>query len=118
MWSVWATDVRFDLKQEADEHARGAAPGGTPFELIALSPFAKRLVGATPSTISIVDVAGAARGKLKGTGAVLETIPQTGHGGVTALAYSSDGLRTLSAGEDGRLRLWRVEDDESKAGTI
>ena len=86
----------------------GAAPGGVPFERIALSPFAKRLVGATASQLCIVNVA---------LGAVLETVP-TAHGGVTALCYSSDGLRALSGGEDGRLRVWRVEDDAAKAGTL
>ena len=47
---------------------------------------------------------------------MLETVP-TAHGGVTALCYSSDGLRALSGGEDGRLplRVWRVEDDAAKA---
>ncbi len=114
-WSVVATDVRYDLKQEATEYARGRAPT-QPFELIALSPFAKRLVGATATSISIVNVKAAARGA-KGAAAVLETMSH-GHGRVSALSYSSDGLRVLSGGADAKLRLWRVEDDGSKAGFI
>ena len=112
-WSVVRTDVRYDLKQEAKEHARGRAPNGTPFEAVALSPFAHRLVGATATSIAIVDVDAAARG----AAAVLETIP-SGHGGISSLCYSADGLRALSGGQDGRLRLWRVEDDTTKAGTL
>ena len=107
-WSVVRADAKARSKADAMEAARGAAPGGVPFERVALSPFAKRLVGATASRLCIVDVASAA---------VLETVP-TGHGGVTALCYSSDGLRALSGGEDGRLRVWRVEDDVTKAGTL
>ena len=53
----------------------------------------------------------------KGGASLLETIP-AGHGAVSSLCYASDGLRVLSAGEDSRLRLWRVEDDEGKAGTL
>lgn len=112
-WSVVRTDVRFDLKQEAKEHARGRAPNGTPFEAVALSPFARRLVGATATTITIVDVDAAARG----AASVLETIP-SGHGGISSLCYAADGLRALSGGKDGRLRLWRLEDDATKAGTL
>ena len=107
-WSVVSTDVRYDLKVPAKEKARGGAPNGLPFERIALSPFARRLVGATATTMSIVDVE---------RRQVLETI-QTGHNGISALCYSSDGLRALSAGQDGRLRLWRVEDDDAKAGKL
>jgi WD40 repeat protein len=87
-----------------------------PFEAITLSPFAKRLVGGTASTLTIVDVAAAARGQ--SARAVIDTIQATAHGGITGLSYSSDGLRALSAGEDGRLRLWVVETDEGKAGTL
>ena len=107
-WSVVSTDVRYDLKVPAKEKSRGIAPGGTPFERVALSPFARRLVGATKTKMSIVDVE---------KQHVLETI-ETGHGGLSCLCYSSDGLRVLTAGSDGRLRLWRVEDDEGKAGTL
>ena len=33
--------------------------------------------------------------------------------------YASDGLSVLSGGaDDARLRLWRVEDDEAKAGSV
>lgn len=114
-WSVVGTDVRHDLKVPVREHARGQAPSGKAFELIALSPFAKRLVGATGNTLSIIDVAAAAAGK--GAKHVeIESMP-CGHHGVTSLAYSADGLRVLSAGEDGRLRLWRVE-DANKAGQV
>lgn len=107
-WSVVRADARARAQADAKEAARGAAPGGVPFERVALSPFARRLVGATASQLCIVDV---------NSGAVLETVP-TAHGGVTALCYSSDGLRALSGGEDGRLRVWRVEDDAAKAGTL
>jgi len=107
-WSVVRADARARAGRHAKEAARGAAPGGVPFERVALSPFARRLVGATASQLCIVDV---------NSGAVLETVP-TAHGGVTALCYSSDGLRALSGGEDGRLRVWRVEDDAAKAGTL
>ena len=31
---------------------------------------------------------------------------------------TSDGLRALTAGEDGRLRMWRVEADEGTAGRL
>ena len=59
---------------------------------------------------SIVDV---------GRGVTLETIPH-GHGPSppTALQYSNDALRVLSAGVDGKLRLWRVEDDDAMAGAL
>lgn len=107
-WSVVSTDVRYDLKVPAKEKARGTAPNGAPFERVALSPFARRLVGSTRTTMVIVDVE-----KQR----VLETI-DTGHGGISCLQYSSDGLRVLTAGSDGRLRLWRVEDDDGKAGTL
>ena len=107
-WTVVRTDARARAQADAKEAARGAAPGGAPFDRIALSPFAKRLVGATANQLYVIDVA---------TAAVLETVP-TAHGGVTALCYSSDGLRALSGGEDGRLRVWRVEDDAAKAGTL
>ena len=106
-WSVVGTDVRYDLKVAAREDARGKAPHA-PFEMIALSPFAMRLVGATASaSISIIDVA---------SGRALETI-EAGHGAVTALAYSFDGLRVLSGGGDGKLRLWRVGEDD-QAGQL
>ena len=110
-WSVWRTDVRYDLKQDPKLHAHGAAPGA-PFERVALSPFATRLVGAAGSKLSIVDVSAAAAGGA----ALLETL-ESGHGRVTTLAFSSDGLRALSGGDDGKLRLWRVEAD-GKAGTV
>ena len=113
-WSVVKTDVRYDLKVEAKEHARGAAPG-KPFDLVALSPFATRLVGACASSVTIVDVAAAARGR-GGTLSVVDTMP-TMHAGVSALQFSGDGLRVLSGGADGKLRLWRVAEDE-KAGTV
>jgi hypothetical protein len=130
-------------KAEAREYARGRAPAGAPFERVALSPFARRLVGASangnicvrrpakprpdlqaagssaqalglgPCAVQIVDVDAAARGGAS----LLETIP-AGHGAVSSLCYACDGLRVLSAGEDSRLRLWRVEDDEGKAGTL
>ena len=116
-WSVVRTDVRYDLKVEAKEAARGVAPQRMPFSRIALSPFASRLVGATATGISIVDVAKAARG-LKADAYVLQTIEAHGHGAIRALVYSTDGMRVLSGGEDGRLRLWRVEDDESKMGKL
>jgi len=116
-WSVVRTDVRYDLKVEAKEAARGVAPNRTPFSRIALSPFARRLVGATATSMSIVDVEKASRG-LKNDLCVLQTIDAHGHGAIRALVYSSDGLRVLSGGDDGRLRLWRVEDDEGKAGTL
>ena len=82
-------------------HARGKAPAA-PFERIALSPFAKRLLGVSGTTMSIVDVEAARDGRAS----VLETI-ETGHGALSALVYSSDGLRALTGGRDGRLRLWR-----------
>ncbi|EOD42082.1 hypothetical protein EMIHUDRAFT_447579 [Emiliania huxleyi CCMP1516] len=106
-WSVVRTDLRH---AEPAEVGRGKAPHGTPFERVALSPFAKRLVGATATGTSIVDV---------GRGVTLETIPH-GHGPSppTALQYSNDALRVLSAGVDGKLRLWRVEDDDAKAGAL
>ena len=87
--------------------ARGRAPN-SPFERVALSPFARRLVGATANTLVIVDVR---------TLAVVDIVRETAHRGVTALAYASDGLRVLSAGEDGKLRLWRVAED-SQAGFV
>jgi len=115
-WSVVVTSSPSGaLKSDPIEHARGTVPGA-PFEAIALSPFAKRLVGGTASTLTIVDVAAAARGQ--SARAVIDTIQATAHGGITGLSYSSDGLRALSAGEDGRLRLWVVETDEGKAGTL
>lgn len=106
-WSVVRTDLRH---AEPAEVGRGKAPHGTPFERVALSPFAKRLVGATATGTSIVDV---------GRGVTLETIPH-GHGPSppTALQYSNDALRVLSAGVDGKLRLWRVEDDDALAGAL
>lgn len=116
-WSVVRTDVRYDLKVEAKEAARGVAPHRTPFSRIALSPFAHRLVGATATGISIVDVSKAARG-LKADAYVLQTIEAHGHGAIRALVYSTDGMRVLSGGEDGRLRLWRVEDDDGKMGKL
>jgi len=116
-WSVVRTDVRYDLKVEAKEAARGVAPHRTPFSRIALSPFAHRLVGATATGISIVDVAKAAR-SLKADAYVLQTIEAHGHGAIRALVYSTDGMRVLSGGEDGRLRLWRVEDDDGKMGKL
>ena len=67
------------------------------------------------STISLVDVEAARAGR--GDGSVLQTI-ETGHGRISALVYSSEGMRVLTGGHDCRLRLWRVEDDESKAGTL
>ena len=109
-WSLVATSAR---SVEPREVARGVAPG-PPFERIALSPFAKRLIGATASTLTIIDTAAAARGQH----GVIDTVTATGHGGITALAFSNDGLWALSGGQDGWLRLWQVEADESKAGTL
>lgn len=57
----------------------------------------------------------AARGV--GAASLLETVP-SGHGGIRSLCYAADGLRVLSGGQDGRLRLWRAEDDPTKAGTL
>ena len=37
---------------------------------------------------------------------------------LTRARGDNDGLRALSGGEDGRLRVWRVEDDVTKAGTL
>ena len=99
-WTVVKTDVPAlaATKEEAKELGRGHVRPGF-FERLALSPLARRLIGATATTMSIVDV---------GTAAVLETI-STGHGVTSSLAMSADGLRVLTAGEDGKLRLWRVE---------
>jgi WD40 repeat protein len=111
-WSVWKTDVRYDLRQDAKEHARGIAPTLTPFERVALSPFARRLIGASASQLAIIDVSAAALG-----GSALLEVLHTGHAGIGALAFSGDGLCALSGGDDGKLRLWEVEDSD-KAGTI
>ena len=50
----------------------------------------------------------AAEADTKGKGTVVEVVPSTGHVGTTALSFSGDGLRCLSAGEEGRLRLWKL----------
>ena len=107
-WSVWRTD-----KTEPLEHARGAAPNA-PLECVALSPFATRLIGSDGSQLLVFDVAAAARGK---KACVLATI-ETAHRLVRTLSYSYDGLRALTSGDDCKLRLWRLEDDAAKAGTI
>ena len=108
-WSVVRTGARSDAKgADAREVHRGTAPGGIPFERIVMSPCAKRLVGATATSLAIIDVV------REGT---IETISH-GHGPISGLAYANDGLRILSAGEDGFLRLWRVEDDDTKAGAL
>ena len=98
-WSIVATNK----PPEPREYARGSAPHSEPFSLIALSPMAKRLVGATASTLTVLKID-------KGKGTVVEVVPSTGHVGTTALSFSGDGLRCLSAGEEGRLRLWKVEE--------
>jgi len=110
---VWRTDVRYDLQAQPEEHARGAVPAGH-LECIALSPFATRLVGGAGSEIFLFNVAAAARGK---KACLLERI-ESGHGRVRTLSYSSDGMQALSGGEDGKLRLWRLEDQEQKSGTL
>ena len=85
------------------------APGGVPFERVALTPRATRLVGATASTLSILQIA-------KGGGTLVETVSATGHAGLTALSLGAGGRRCLSAGSDGRLRLWRVDDEGDDGG--
>lgn len=107
-WSVWRTD-----KKEPVEHARGAA-ASAPLECIALSPFATRLIGSAGSQLHVFDVAAATRGK---KACLLETI-ETAHRVVRTLSFSYDGLRALTGGDDCKLRLWRLEDDDAKAGTI
>lgn len=113
-WSIVATNKiggGAGGGSEPRELARGSAPAsGGAFELVALSPMAKRLVGATAQTLSIIHVT-------KGGGQLLETVPATGHVSLSALALSADGLRALTAGDDGRLRLWKV-DEEEQAGRI
>lgn len=100
-WSIVATNK----PPEPRELVRGVAPNGVPFQRIALSPCAKRLVGATATNLSIFKVDGCG-------GRLVDTVSATGHAGVTALSFGFDGVRCLSAGEDGRLRLWKVEEDE------
>ena len=107
-WSIVATHKL--AAAEPKEVARGRAPGDVPFERVALSAHAKRLVGATHSTLSIIDVT-------RSGGALLETVAAIGHGRLTALSLSADGLRCLTAGEDGRLRLWKVA-EEHEAGRV
>ena len=82
---------------------------------MALSPFAKRLVGAAGGTLHIISVEHAARAA-QPAAILIDSMPSA-HGVVTALVYSCDGRRVLSAGEDGKLRLWRVAED-GEAGTI
>ena len=73
---------------------------------MALSPLAKRLIGATATELSIFDVR---------RGTLLEKVT-TGHRGICTVTFSADGRRLLSGGkEDGRLRLWRIEE---KPGVI
>ena len=110
-WSVVAARPR----REPREHARGKAPGA-PFERVALSPFATRLVGASAAEIAIIDVTAAAAGGKGSNFSLIDRVP-TGHGRVTSLSFSFDGTSALSGGSDGRLRLWRVE-EPSKAGTV
>ena len=86
------------------------------FERVALSPFATRLVGAAAAEIAIIDVTAAAAGGRGSSFSLVERVP-TGHGRVTSLCFSFDGTCALSGGEDGRLRLWRVE-ESSRAGTV
>ena len=97
-----AQRVAAEVNAAQREVAQGKAPNSA-FTHIALSPFAKRLVGATANTLAIIDVH---------TGKPVDVVRSTGHGGVSALSYASDGLRVLSAGEDGKLRLWRVAEDK------
>ncbi|KAL3905741.1 MAG: hypothetical protein SGPRY_010810 [Prymnesium sp.] len=95
------------LQVSAEEVARGSC-GKAPLETISLSPFATHLVGGCGASLLVFDVK---------TSRLLQSI-ETGHSRLKTLCYSSDGMRVLSGGEEGKLRLWQIETDPKLAGTL